>query len=1354
MYANRTHLWRQIGQTVLTTLLLIAFLAPAVRAQEEVTPIIESIEEAAEVKAASPAATEALPNCDEPPFGKLLLVGAEREIFVSYRGGFGSPQANWLAHARLDLDANGALALQESWLGGNFDNTHLTNVAHPAAAVADLDADGKVELIQALIDNSGNLSALSYGQDSGAALQHYTSGGTGGSLVAAAGGNFTRSALRDEELVIATRSGADNLYVRMINAFGNGTLRELPTGYWWTGNDERKSPRLLSVASADLDGDGYDGEIVVALYEEGQSHIQLVVLEYTPDYELQITGAAAANLKEIATYRFEASRVLNLALATGDVDSDYKDEIVIAYDRERESNDGFSNLITVKTFAVDLKNQSAPIIERNEWLNPNAQSPNLVLAVADTDGDAAAEVVVAYENTGQGGLTIHTLDAETATVYEHNFWQDSNNGYPSAPSLAIDAADLNRDGQADIVAAFTGDGGKMQVLRITDSITATAGMTLAGGWVDSNDGRTNATSISVRISDWDNDSLKAAYAPALGGTLKCKQVVEPQLASAVFIPPYWRNIQDGQYMYGTIGRSSSRETTQETALTTSHSHSASGYFGVGVGVQGAIGSFEASVKLTAGYEYAAEETQSGSTNQGQTISVGWLNFDNYIVSDDAVYNCYQYQLTQNDQPLEGAARFCENQGVSNVSMSMDTWDLRPNIDLHWTPITRDWANLALFRGDGAAQSSVAAGGAHLAADGNTDGDMAGGSVTVTNQENTPWWQIDLGAVETIEKVRVWNRTGRGCSDPTCAAQLADFYLFISETDPRTISNDPAVLKDHPAVRAFPYNDVAGRVHNFKTIDTAGNGVAGRHVRIQLAGNGVLGLAEVQVFGGNHIEPDRYPVAVWDEDASTAPDGKYVPGTDGRFSVQLYNPQSGQYEIVRQRGNLLWNGSQYSVLQQNRVGQGDSTLIWSLSTVTETSRTTASSFSHTAKIGAEFDVEMGVGAKIMAGGSYEYATGFGREESRTVSWGSGFEIEGGMQGFPTAHNGEPIYWPDQCQYGFQPYYYEVVEESSYGYQHRLMVIDYIVPDYMLDRSRNLAPCRSGVFTTGPNAPPVAVNDTFTVTAGIGPATLDVLANDHDSNGDTLTITGVTQPANGQVAIIENTLVYTPTDGFTGADTFGYTISDGIASANGVVTVAVVPNTPPVAVNDTFTVTAGIGPATLNVLANDHDPNGDALTVVDVTQPAHGQAAIVGDTIIYTPTAGFTGADTFSYAISDGGAIATGQVTVVVVPNVAPVATNDTFNVTAGSGPITLNVLGNDHDHHGLTLTIVSVTQPAHGQVAISGNTLVYTPEPGFTGEVTFTYTISNGSSETTATVTLNITTSGQGSGALYLPIVGS
>lgn len=1265
MKAILSRSWCQLNQALLVALLLGALLTSVVHAQAEVTsPIDPAVdEERATVVPAGLDAARALPNCDNSPFGKLLMVGAEREIFVSYRGGFGSPYANWLAHTRLDLDANGALAPQETWLGGNFDNARLTNVAHPTAAVADLDADGKVELIQALIDNNGNLSALSYGQDSGPALQQYTSGGSGGSLVAAAGGNFTRSAPRDEELVIATRSGADNLYVRLINAFGNGTLRELPTGFWWTGNDERKSPRLLAVASADLDGDGYDDEIVVALYEDGQSHIQLVVLEYTPDYELSEAGVAATNLKEVAAYRFEASRVLNLALATGDVDSDYKDEIVLAYDRERESNDGYSNTITVKTFAVDLKNQSAPIVERNQWVNPDVQSPNLALAVADTDGDGAAEVVVAYENTGRGGLTIHTLDAEAATVYEHNVWQDDSEGRTSAQWLAIDAADLNGNGQADIVAAFRDAGSMMQVLRITDAITATVGMTLAGEWTDGNDGRTNATGISVRLADWDNDSLKAAYAPALGGALKCKQVVEPQLASAVFIPPYWRNIQGGQYMYGTIGRSSSRETSQETALTTSHSHSASGYFGVGVGVDAVIGSFEASVKLTAGYEYAAEETQSGSTNEGQTISVGWLNFDNYIVADDAVYNCYQYQLTQNDQPLEGAARFCENQGVSNVSMSMDTWDLRPNIDLHWAPVTRDWASLTLFRGANATQSSVSTGGAHLAADGDTNGDMAGGSVTVTNQESAPWWQVDLGASETIEKVRVWNRTGKGCVDPACAAQLADFYLFIADVDPQTLSNDPTVLKNHTAVRAFHFSGVAGRVHNFKTLDAGGNGVTGRYVRIQLAGNGVLGLAEVQVLGGNHVEPDRYPVAVWDEDASSAPNGKYVPGTDGWFSVRLYNPASGQYETVRQRGNLLWNGSQYGVLQSNRVGQGDSTLIWSLSTVTETSRSTATAFSHTAKIGAEFDVEMGVGAKIMMGGSYEYATGFGRAESRTVSWGSGFEIEGGMQGFPTSSDGQKVYWPDQCQYGFQPYYYEVVEESSNGFQHRLMVIDYIVPDYTLDRTRNLAPCRAGVFTTGPNAAPVAVNDTFTVTTGIGAATLNVLANDTDPNGDTLTLVSVTQPANGQAAVSGDTIVYTPTAGFTGMDTFGYTISDGIASANGVVTV-------------------------------------------------------------------------------------------VVVPNVAPIAGNDSFTVTSGGGPITLNVLGNDHDQHSIPLTIVGVTQPAHGQVVISGNTLVYTPEPGFTGVVTFSYTVSNGGSETTATVILSISADGQGDDrALYLPIVG-
>lgn len=78
----------------------------------------------------------------------------------------------------------------------------------------------------------------------------------------------------------------------------------------------------------------------------------------------------------------------------------------------------------------------------------------------------------------------------------------------------------------------------------------------------------------------------------------------------------------------------------------------------------------------------------------------------------------------------------------------------------------------------------------------------------------------------------------------------------------------------------------------------------------------------------------------------------------------------------------------------------------------------------------------------------------------------------------------------------------------------------------------------------------------------------------------------------------------------------------------------PNVAPVAVADSaFTVT-GV-PVVIAVLANDTDPNGDAVTITKAGDPPHGTAAInENGTITYTPDAGYNGKDSFSYTIADG------------------------------------------------------------------------------------------------------------------------
>ncbi len=236
---------------------------------------------------------------------------------------------------------------------------------------------------------------------------------------------------------------------------------------------------------------------------------------------------------------------------------------------------------------------------------------------------------------------------------------------------------------------------------------------------------------------------------------------------------------------------------------------------------------------------------------------------------------------------------------------------------------------------------------------------------------------------------------------------------------------------------------------------------------------------------------------------------------------------------------------------------------------------------------------------------------------------------------------------------------------------------------------------------PNRPPQAIADNAATSFG-QPVTIRVLANDSDPDGNTLAIVSVTQPAGGSVAIEGGTLVFTPSPGFAGVARFTYTIDDGhggTSSAQVTVNVAARPNRPPVASDDTAT-TAFATPVTIDVLANDGDPDRDPLAIASVAPPANGTAAISGNAIVYTPAATFAGVDRFTYTISDGrGGSATAAVTITVAarPNRPPVAVDDTATA-AFQSPVAINVLANDSDPDGDPLAISGVTTPANGSVS--------------------------------------------------------
>src|SRR5207249_3082628 len=170
----------------------------------------------------------------------------------------------------------------------------------------------------------------------------------------------------------------------------------------------------------------------------------------------------------------------------------------------------------------------------------------------------------------------------------------------------------------------------------------------------------------------------------------------------------------------------------------------------------------------------------------------------------------------------------------------------------------------------------------------------------------------------------------------------------------------------------------------------------------------------------------------------------------------------------------------------------------------------------------------------------------------------------------------------------------------------------------------------------------------------------------------------------------------------------------------------------------------------VLGNDTDVDGDALTAVLVSGPAHGTLTLnPNGSFTYTPAANFNGADSFSYRASDGTA-SSGPVAVSLTVNPvndAPVAQPDSYTVNPGStlSVASPGVLANDSDVDGDALTAVLASGPANGTLTLNPNgSFSYTPNSAFSGTDSFSYRASDGTT-TSAPVTVTITVNPTGGG---------
>jgi hypothetical protein len=298
------------------------------------------------------------------------------------------------------------------------------------------------------------------------------------------------------------------------------------------------------------------------------------------------------------------------------------------------------------------------------------------------------------------------------------------------------------------------------------------------------------------------------------------------------------------------------------------------------------------------------------------------------------------------------------------------------------------------------------------------------------------------------------------------------------------------------------------------------------------------------------------------------------------------------------------------------------------------------------------------------------------------------------------------------------------------------------------------CRQATATIridGP-VPPVAVADFAQTDVDVAPPAFDVLVNDMDGNVPALPLslnpTSYTTLNGGSVACTAaGSCTYTPPAGFTGTDSFVYTVENSLGeSASAAVTITVRGNISPLAMDD-FAVTPFETAVNVALSSNDLEVEGENLvyTTTPTVAPANGTVTITAAGVAtYTPNAGFSGTDTFTYEVCDDHTLlpvngsgpapdcTTASVTINVLAevNYPPIAVLDSAATTEDAS-VTMDLLANDFDIEdtpagiALTMTSVDAETVMGGTIVDNGDgTVEYTPAPGFCGLDIFNYQIAD------------------------------
>jgi hypothetical protein len=256
---------------------------------------------------------------------------------------------------------------------------------------------------------------------------------------------------------------------------------------------------------------------------------------------------------------------------------------------------------------------------------------------------------------------------------------------------------------------------------------------------------------------------------------------------------------------------------------------------------------------------------------------------------------------------------------------------------------------------------------------------------------------------------------------------------------------------------------------------------------------------------------------------------------------------------------------------------------------------------------------------------------------------------------------------------------------------------------------------------------------------------LLANDSDVDGDILTLVGAGNPWGGSLTVNGGTATFTPPPNFYGSAGFEYYVSDGTVTRVGVVSVPVTSvNDAPIA-NDDAASTYEEGGVAIPIFANDIDIDGPAsLSIASVDNIIGGTVSTSPQSILFYPAYNFFGTASFRYTVTDGAVSDTAVVTIAVTPtDDPPEAVGDIVYATEDT-PVQIPVaavLANDLEPDGDQLVVTEVwtsTTGTSGSVSLANGIITFTPAPNATWTHYFNYKISDGTTEASTNVIVEIT----------------